>query len=421
MSTIVEGKLRAIDLSMGWAGPMLGMMLAEMGVEVIKVEDTLHFDWWRGSLSMGPPELQVIERAAHFNTANRGKLGVTLDLSDPRGVDMVKRLAAGADILFENYSPGVMERLGLGWESLVPLNPRLVMVSMPSFGSSGPECNARGYGNTVEAMAGVTGLTGYHDGGQPYTLSNALGDPVGGLNGLFAVLVGLREREHTGKGQWIELAQVEAAIPLVAEAMMEYQLTGKVPRPRGNRHPQHAPHGLYRCAGKESWLALAAENEEQWQALCGALDAHALAQDPRFAGESERKRNEDALDAELSRLLKNANVEEVARRLIEAGVPAGQAHSAADVLGDTQLGVRGFFVPIDRAVVGTHLYPGAPAHFSETALVADRPAPLLGEHNREVFRDILRMSDAEIDALEREGIIGREPRIQSRTRKSATG
>jgi crotonobetainyl-CoA:carnitine CoA-transferase CaiB-like acyl-CoA transferase len=421
MKTIVEGKLRAIDLSMGWAGPMLGMMLAEMGVEVIKVEDTLHFDWWRGSLSMGPPEMQVIERASPFNTANRGKLGVTLDLSRSEGVEIVKRLVAGADILIENYSPGVMERLGLHWEALAPRNPRLVMISMPSFGSSGPECNARGYGNTIEAMAGVTGLTGYHDGGQPYTLSNALGDPVGGLNGLFAVLVGLRERESTGRGQWIELAQVEAAIPLVGEAILEYQLSGKVPRPRGNRHPRHAPHGLYRCEGKESWIAIAAESEEHWHALIRVLDAGALARDPRFTDEAARKRNEDALDAELSGLLKDANAEEIARKLIDAGVPAGQVHSAADVLGDAQLAARGFFVPVDRAVVGTHLYPGTPAHFSATPLTADRPAPLLGEHNRAVFREVLEMSDAEIDSLEREGIIGREPRVRARTLKTATG
>src|SRR6202140_2391063 len=125
MKTIVEGKLRAIDLSMGAAGPLLGELLAEMGVEVIKIEDTLNFDWWRGSLSMGPPEMQVIERSAPFNTANRGKLGAPLDLPNPRAVAIVKRLVATADIVLENYSPGVMERLGLAWETLAPLNPRL--------------------------------------------------------------------------------------------------------------------------------------------------------------------------------------------------------------------------------------------------------------------------------------------------------
>jgi crotonobetainyl-CoA:carnitine CoA-transferase CaiB-like acyl-CoA transferase len=407
--TIVEGKLRAIDLSMGWAGPLVGEMLAEMGAQVIKIEDTLHFDWWRGSLSMGPPESQVIERASTFNTTNRGKLGVTLDLSNPRAVEIVKRLVATADILIENFSPDVMERLGLSWKVLEPLNPRLIMISMPSFGSEGPERNARGYGNTIEAAAGVTGLTGYHDGGQPYTMSNALGDPVSGLNGMFAVLVGLREREETGRGQLIELAQVEGTIPLIGEAIVEYQLTGKVPRPRGNRHPQHAPHGIYKCAGS-SWVALAAESDDRWQKLADALGIASLARDPRFAIESNRKRNEDALDAELSRVLKDRGAEETARMLIEAGLIASQVHSSADVLGDPQLSARGFFVPVERAIVGTYLYPGAAEHFSDTPLAPDRPAPLLGEHNRMVFREILAMSDGEIDALEKGGIIGTEPR-----------
>ena len=407
--TIVEGKLRAIDLSMGWAGPLVGEMLAEMGAQVIKIEDTLHFDWWRGSLSMGPPELQVIERAAPFNTTNRGKLGVTLDLSNSRGVEIVKRLVATADILIENFSPDVMERLGLSWKVLEMLNPRLIMISMPSFGSEGPERNARGYGNTVEAAAGVTGLMGYHDGGQPYTMSNALGDPVSGLNGMFAVLVGLREREETGRGQLIELAQVEGTIPLIGEAIVEYQITGKVPQPRGNRHPHHAPHGIYQCAGS-SWIALAAESDDQWQKLASALGIASLAHDSRFATESNRKRNEDALDAELSLVLKDRGAEDTSRTLIGSGLIAGQVHSSADVLGDPQLSARGFFVPVERAIVGTYLYPGAAEHFSETPLTPDRPAPLLGEHNRMVFREILAMSDGEIDALEREGIIGTEPR-----------
>src|SRR5690242_6037700 len=148
MKSALGGKIRVLDLAMGWAGPLVGQMMAELGAEVIKVEDTEHFDWWRGSLSVAPPEMQPIERSSPFNTANRGKLGVTLDLMNPRGVELVKRLVAGADILLENYSAGVMDRLGLGWEALAPLNPRLVRVSMPSFGSWGPECNARGYGNT---------------------------------------------------------------------------------------------------------------------------------------------------------------------------------------------------------------------------------------------------------------------------------
>jgi crotonobetainyl-CoA:carnitine CoA-transferase CaiB-like acyl-CoA transferase len=407
MNSIFDGKLRVLDISMGWAGPLVGQMFAEMGAEVIKVEDTHHFDWWRGSLSMAPPEMQPIERAAVFNTANRGKRGVTLDLASARGIEILKRLVAVSDILVENFSPGVMDRLGLGYEAVRAINPRLIMISMPSFGSDGPESNARGYGNTVEAMAGVTGLTGYHDGdGQRYILSNALGDPVGGLHGVFALMVALRERERSGRGQLIELAQVESLIPFVADAMLDFQFTGKVPAARGNRHREHAPHGIYRCPGDDNWIALACESDEQWRSLASALGID----DQRFARASDRKANEDALDAELSRAIANLSADDCVARLRDAGVLVAPVNSAPAVMADPQIQGREYFVAIERAVVGTHLYPGAVARLPDTPLRADTPAPLLGEHNRQVFAELLAMTDDEITELERSGVIGSSPR-----------
>jgi crotonobetainyl-CoA:carnitine CoA-transferase CaiB-like acyl-CoA transferase len=407
MNSIFDGKLRVLDLSMGWAGPLVGQMFAEMGAEVIKVEDTHHFDWWRGSLSMAPAEMHPIERAAVFNTANRGKRGITLDLSSTRGIEILKKLIGSADILVENFSPGVMERLALGYDAVCAINPRLIMISMPSFGSDGPECNARGYGNTVEAMAGVTGLTGYHDGdGQRYTLSNALGDPVGGLHGVFALMVALRERERTGRGQLIELAQVESLIPFLADAIIDFQFTGKVPEARGNRHREHAPHGIYRCAGGDNWIALACETDEQWHRLASRLGID----DRRFADAPGRKANEDALDAELSRAIAQLDADQCVERLRDAGVLVAPVNSAPAVMADPQIQSREYFVAIERAIVGTHLYPGAVARIPETPLRADAPAPLLGEHNRQVFGELLKMSDDEIAELERSGVIGSSPR-----------
>src|SRR6266851_8148489 len=302
MKTIFDAKLKVLDLSMGWAGPLVGQMFAEMGAAVIKVEDTHHFDWWRGSLSMAPAEMQPIERSAVFNTANRGKRGVTLDLASPRGIEILRRLIKVSDLLIENFSPGVMDRLGLGCGAVSAINLRMIMISMPSFGRDGPESNARGYGNTVEAMAGVTGLTGYHDGdGQHYTLSNALGDPVAGLHGVFALMVALRERERSGRGQLVELAQVETLIPFVTEGILEHQFTGKAPMRLGNRHREHAPHGLYRCGRGDDWIAIASETDLDWRGLAKALALDHLLDDERFADAPARKANEDALDAELSR------------------------------------------------------------------------------------------------------------------------
>lgn len=410
MSIARSLRFRALDLSMGWAGPLVGALLAEMGFDVIKVEDTRNFDWWRGPLNIAAPELRPIERSPTFNTVNRGKRGITLDLASPRGVDIVKRLAAHADVVIENYAPGVMERFGLSYEVLAAVNPRLVMVSMPSFGTGGPESDARGYGNTVEAMAGVTTLNRYHDHEQPYTLSNALGDPVAGLNGTLAVLAALHEREHTGRGQLIEIAQVEAAIPFITNSLIEYQFTGRLPTPRGNRHAEYAPHGIYRCAGDDAWLALAAETEEQWHRLVDALSLARLAHDPRFADLAARKANEDALDAELTATLATLAVDDAAGRLNSAGVFAQPVSSAPEVLGDSHLQARGFFVAVEREVSGTHLYPGPVTRLSRTPHDATRPAPLLGQHNAEVLRELLSMSDDEIRSLEAAGIIGSIPR-----------
>ena len=411
MKTIFDASLKVLDLSMGWAGPLVGQMFAEMGAEVIKVEDTHHFDWWRGSLSMAPPEMQPIERSAVFNTANRGKLGVTLDLASPRGIEILRRLIKVSDMLIENFSPGVMDRLGLGYGAVSAINARMIMISMPSFGSNGPESNARGYGNTVEAMAGVTGLTGYHDGdGQHYTLSNALGDPIAGLHGVFALMVALRERVRSGRGQLVELAQVETLIPFVTEGILEHQFTGKLPAPRGNRHREHAPHGIYRCGRDDDWIAIACETDDQWRSLAKTLALDHLVDDERFADANARKANEDALDAELSRALADTDLDESVARLQACGVLAAPVNSAPAVIGDPQLQSREYFVAIERAVVGTHLYPGAVARMRETPLRADAPAPLLGEHNHLVFGEMLGMSEQEIAELERSGVIGSSPR-----------
>jgi crotonobetainyl-CoA:carnitine CoA-transferase CaiB-like acyl-CoA transferase len=403
-------KLRLLDLSMGWAGPMVGELLGEMGMEVVKVEDTRNFDWWRGSAAMAPPEARPIERASTFNSINRGKLGVTLDLGRPRGVDLLYRLAAISDVLVENFSPGVMKRLGIDWLRLSALNPRLVMVSMPAFGAEGPEANARGYGMSIEAMAGVTGQMAYHDGGPPYMMSNALGDPTSGLHGTLAVLAALHERERTGRGQHIEVAEVETVTPFMTGAMLEYQFSGAVPRPLGNRSRDAAPHGIFRCAGEDAFIALGVHTEDQWYGLLRALGLERLARDQRFAGADRRKANEDALDAEIAAVLAPRDLDETVERLLGAGVPAGPVSSAPAVIADRQLAARGFFVPIERAVVGKHLYPGTPVRLSATPLDVSRPSPLLGEHNEAVMRELLGMSAAELEELEREGLIGTLPR-----------
>ncbi len=413
MGTIFDKKIRVLDLSMGWAGPLAGQMLAEMGAEVIKVEDTHHFDWWRGSLSMGPPEMQPIERAATFNTANRGKLGVTLDLLNPRGIELVKRIVAHADILIENYSPGVMERLRADLRDSGADQSAADYDLDARFGYDGPETFSRGYGNTVEAMAGVTGLARYHDSeDNPTRYRTRSAIRSGDSPARSRILAAIYERENTGRGQWIELAQVEARDPVAGG-----------PDPRVSSHRQgagaarqppsrSAPHGIFRCAGGEAdaWIALAAHRDDQWRGLARALGIEHLASDPRFLAAASRKANEDALDAAIGAALAAISADDAVARLSAAGVYAAPVNSAPAVLGDSQLQERGYFVPIERAVVGTHLYPGAVARMSATPAAQEAPAPLLGEHNGAVFRGLLEMTDAEIAELEAAGVIGTAPR-----------
>jgi crotonobetainyl-CoA:carnitine CoA-transferase CaiB-like acyl-CoA transferase len=397
---------------MGWAGPLVSEMLAEMGAEVIKVEDTKRFDWWRGSQDAGPPETQPLERAAGYNSVNRGKAGVTLDLSRKEGIELLRRLTAVSDVLVENFSPGVMARLGLPYSELSRVNPRLIMLSMPAIASDGPDAAYRGYGMTIEALSGITSLCSYEEGGPPYMLSNAMGDPVSGLNGTLAVLAALRERQRTGCGQWIEVAEVEGAIPLIAEFFLDYQITGELPLPRGNRSRLFAPHGIYKCAGADNWIAIAITDETQWAQMLSVLDAEELAADSRFSEMASRKTHEKELDAELSQVLAKFEADKLARELRQAGIIASQVSSAPDVIGDDQVQSRDFFVPITRAVVDTHLYPGAVARLSRTPLKADMPAPLLGEHNAEVLGGLLGLKPHELEDLEQAGLIGTKPRAR---------
>src|SRR5215213_873894 len=230
--------VRVLDLSMGWAGPMVSFVLANLGAEVIKVEARRRFDWWRGPPArdrQNPELVHAHELSAVFNSVNRHKRGVTLDLSAAEGRAALLDLARIADVLVENFTPHAMEALGLSYATLGAVNPQLVMISMPAFGATGPERDYIGYGMTMEAMAGMSALTGYED-GPPQMLSNAYGDPVSGLNGAVAALVALRRRPETGRGAHVEVAQVEAFIPLVAGALLEQQMTGRDPGRMGNRH-----------------------------------------------------------------------------------------------------------------------------------------------------------------------------------------
>ena len=400
------GALRVVDLSMGWAGPLVGLNLAAMGADVIKVESHTHFDWWRGSRPPGDGDgMDLHERSHVFNTVNRGKRGITLDLATPRGHQLVVDLIATADVVVENFAAGVIEKLGLTYDVLSARNPSLVMLRQPGFGADGPESGYVVFGNTIEGMSGLSSLVGY-EGGPPTMLSNACGDPVSGLGGTLAVLAALESRSRDGKGRPLECAQLEGFLPLVSEALPSYQQTGVVPPRQGNRRPGHTPSGAYHL-GDDRWLVLEVQDDARWAALSPEID-DAWAREPSLATAGGREASRESVEAGIARWVASAGEAAVLSACDRAGVPASLVLGEGETLGLEPLLVSGFWQGMDREPVGYHLYPSVAYSAGGERPLPDRPAPLLGEHTGEVLA-AMGYDETARDELARAGVTGQVP------------
>ena len=397
--------VRVVDLSMGWAGPLAARHLADMGADVIKVEGCVRFDWWRGwEATQEWIDADGAEKNPAFNMVNRNKRGLTLDLSSPQGNTLLKRLVALADVVVENYSAGVLAKLGLDYAVLKAVNPALVMISMPAFGTDGPWRGYRAYGSTVEQASGLPHLSGT-PGDPPTMVHVALGDPVGGLNGAAALLTALRAKARTGRGQYVDLSQSQALFPLGIQGILTQAATGEAPPRLGNRSLRHAPHGVYPCAGEDEWITIAVCSQAQWQAFA----AHAgLA---GFGDLADRLARVDALDRAVADFTSGQVAELLAAELQALGVPAAHTASSLELTADPHLVARRFWKLMPRDVVGELPHPAAPYRVGDEPFDIDCPAPTLGQHNREVLRGLLELTDAEIAELERDGVIGSKPRL----------
>ena len=396
--------IRVIDLSMGWAGPLAARHLADLGAEVIKVESCERFDWWRG---WEATEAWIAQNAAElspsFNTVNRNKLDVTLDLTSADGAALLKRLVAIADVVVENYSAGVLPKLGLDYAELAKANPQIVMLSMPAFGTTGPWAGYRAYGSTVEHASGLPHLTGEPH--WPPAMSHvAYGDAVGGLTGAAALLTALRHRKRTGEGQFLDLSQSEGLFPLGAHGILEQAVTGKAPQRMGNRSATCSPHGVYPTRGDDQWLVLQVLTDEQWRALCE------IAPTLRSFGDvADRLARRDALDAAVAAWTRAEDYRELMHRLQGARVPAAAVYDMRDVLADPQLAARGFWQMTERAYVGVQPGPAPPYRSADAPYRIETPAPTLGQHNRRVLGELLGLDAAELERLARDGVIGDRP------------
>jgi crotonobetainyl-CoA:carnitine CoA-transferase CaiB-like acyl-CoA transferase len=408
--------LRVLDFTQAWAGPMTARALAFLGAEVIKIENGARLDSWRGpAVGVNDPASypnrlggeRPYDRNALFNTQNHDKTSISLDLKSAKGQDIARRLAAKCDVVLANFSPHALARLGLGYEALSRDNPKLVMVEMPAFGNDGPWSSHVGMGKTMEAAAGMASLIGYGD-GEPVLTGPAYLDPIGGLHGASAVLTALAERNRTGVGQYVEVAQVEAAMHWIGEYILQTGRTGEVFQADGNRRPDMAPHDAFPCAGDDQWMVIACPDDETWGRLVAATGLGDLA-DAKFAILSGRLEHAEAVKSALSGWTSARTKHEASDLLQAAGVPAAPVNSGADVWRDPFLRSRGFIQELSHSAAGVNEYPGLAYRLLRTPGSIRSPAPCFGEHTRDVLGGLLGLSRAEIDALVDAGAVLQHP------------
>ena len=408
-SLALEG-IRVIDCSTSWAGPLTTNILADMGAEVIKVESIQRLEVWRTINLIRPRDEGWWERSATFNTVNRNKLGITLDLTSSRGAELFKRLVKMSDLVVENYTPRVMANFGLDYAVLKEVNPSIIMVSMPGYGMTGPWRDYVGFAYSTEQMAGLPSLIGYLDGGPTmHGVGLGLADPVAGAYAAFAVSIALRWRRRTGQGQHIDLSHNEALSCLIGDAIMDFTLNQRVQGRRGNRHPFMAPHGCYRCLGQDNYVSIAISCDEAWNSFGQAIGAPAWAQDDRFSDVTGRLENQDELDRLIEEWTIGHIDYEVMHLLQRAGVAAAPVLSPSAMLEDQHLKERAFWQWIDRVEVGPRPYQGILPRMSKTPGTVRLPAPTLGQHNDYVLGELLGLTKEEIAVLAAEHIIGNRP------------
>lgn len=423
----LEG-IRVIAISVVWAGPFATQLLADWGAEVIRVETIHHFTYITRGVMIRPPKALVDARRTWlmgypdwepgerpwnrypvFQAHARNKLSCTMDLTQPKGIELFKRLVAKSDIVVENNATETMEKLGLTYEVLREVKPDIIMIRMPGYGTTGPYKNYRALGANLDESCGHTWLRSYR-GMDPSSASYILAtDASAGAHGAFAALAALRYRNRTKKGQLIDLAQVETFMPYLAEAVMDYTMNGRVQDTPGNRHPFMAPHGCYRCRGEDRWVTIAVASDEEWQGLCRAMGNPAWANDERFADTISRHRNQDELDRLIEEWTSQHDHYAVMFALQREGVAAGAVLDDRDAYNDPHLKDRGFFEELTHPDCGTHLYPGIMWKMSKTPNAIRTPPCSLGEHNEYVYKELLGVSNKEYAQLEKEGHIGTEP------------
>ena len=400
--------LRVLDLTRVLAGPWCAQNLADFGADVIKVERPGAGDDTR---TWGPPWLKDeagnnTAEAAYYLAANRNKRSITVDISTPEGQDIVRKLAAHADVVLENYKVGQLKKYGLDYASLKAVKPDLVYCSITGFGQTGPYAPRAGYDFIVQGMGGFMSLTGERDdlpGGGPQKAGVAISDLMTGMYATVAVLAALAHRDRTGEGQYIDMALLDVQVAMLANMNTNYLASGEAPKRWGNAHPNIVPYQTFQAAN--GWIIVAVGNDGQFRRFVDAGGMPELADDPRFATNPQRVANRDVLVPILAEMVKRFGKGEWIDKLEAAGVPCGPINSLDEVFDNEQVQARGLRVDLPHPSAGTVKLVGSPVKMSATPPKAASHPPLLGEHTGAVLRDVLNLSADQVDSLRRRGVI----------------
>ena len=395
--------IRVLDLTMMWAGPFTTKLLAEMGAEVLKIESPRAWDNIR-TLIPQPGVEDPWNSSYYFNEYNRDKKSVTLDLAQARGRQLFLDLVPTADVVIENYRADVLDKLGLGYDVLRKQSPSIILVSMAGFGKTGADRDSVGFGPIIEQLGGLASLTGYGD-GIPMKTGISYGDPVGGIGAAGAVALALIQRQRTGKGCVIDLAQREGMAAMIGEAYVAASLRGEDPVHHGNRSPRWAPQGVYRAAGIDQWLAVSCTSDAEWATLASIIGRDDLS----GLDLAVRRARHDELDAAIEAWSSAQAPQAAMVRLQESGVPAGRVLDTVAVHDDPQLNHRGFWVRLPHPRTATFRQHGVVWRLAEANPHLRRHAPLFGEHTREVLSELLGLGEAEFAELAAAGIIADAP------------
>ncbi|MDD2481753.1 MAG: CaiB/BaiF CoA-transferase family protein [Lutispora sp.] len=390
--------IKVLDFTRVLAGPYCTMIFANMGAEIIKIERPGSGD---DSRDFGP---FMNGQSAYFVSINRGKKSIALDLKSPKAIELVKELVKEVDIVAENFRPGTMEKLGLGYEELKKINPRLIFATMSGFGQTGPYSKRPAYDMIVQGMGGIMSITG-EEGGAPVRVGTSIGDITAGMFGAIGVLAALVDREISGQGRMVDVAMLDGQLSILENAISRYTATGEIPKPLGARHPSIAPFEAYKT--KDSYVIIACGNDVLWEKFCKLTDREDLLTMDIFKTNADRTHHVDELKKYMNEIFGQKTTAEWDEYLNKNGVPCSPINTVDKLFTDPQIEARKMLIEVDQPGVGKIKIAGNPIKLSgmEEQEIPKDPAPQIGEHSELILKKYLNYSDEKIEELKKDNVI----------------